>query len=197
MTLSSPDGENKTPTHKTKSIEEQKKIASGPDYRRLVAVGYGRPPRYFTEEEVHELGRKLLAWMHDCDKKKEKIVHLSSWYYEHEELTPKEWGALQERPSFSDYYKRALTWVGVRLIKSDIPAAYVSRFLGIYFKEVRDYERQAVEHKVDYELEKKARLDAAITIDIEHSFNEVMSTLKTLQDERKMDSININAEDKS
>lgn len=203
MTLSSPEDARGSSNRKDKKNEGEKpkdqsqNPLRGAPYRNTYAVGYGRPPKYFNEQEVHELGRNLLAWMKDCDKRKEKIVHLSSWYYEHEELTPSEWGALQERPSFSEYYKRAITWVGVRLLKSDIPAAYVSRFLGIYFKEVREYERAAVEHKVDYELEKKARMDAAVTIDIENSFTQVMDTLKTIQDERRIDSSSINADDKS
>ncbi len=125
------------------------------------AVGKGRPPKEgFSEAEVIALGEEMFKWMDECDLKKTQVVHLSEWYSHIKYIRPCEWDALQKRSCFLPYYERAIKWMGNRLLKNTkLPPVYGSRFLGIYFKDVREHEKQQIRDKVDYELERKTPKD--------------------------------------
>lgn len=126
-------------------------------------VGKGRPPNPgFSDEELIILGEELLEWMEKVEKEDLRVVHLSQWYSETKAICPTQWDSICRRSCFISYYKRALIWMGkLTLLNKDLPTAYGSRFLGIYFKEVSDKEREVVEHKVDYEIKKKMEHEAS------------------------------------
>lgn len=123
-------------------------------------VGYGRPPNPgFSDQELIKLGEELLTWIENQDKNKTDIVHLSEFYSEVKELPYSQWNSICQRECFLRYYERARDWMGKRILKNkELPTAYGSRFLGIYFKDVHQHERELTEHKIDYELAKKQEI---------------------------------------
>jgi len=124
-------------------------------------VGYGRPTNPgFSDPEVIILGEELLKWCAEQDDNEDSnIVHLSEWYSEIKGIAPSQWESLAQRPCFLAYYEKAIKWMGKRILKNNqMASAYGSRFLGIYFREVREHEREIVEHKVDYEIKKKQEI---------------------------------------
>lgn len=130
------------------------------------ALGKGRRPEV-SDEDVILLGEELFTWMKEIDEKKIKVVHLSEWYSYIKHIDPKEWDNLIKRACFLRYYNRAIRWMGNKMIKNkDFPQAYGSRFLGIYFKDVREHEKEISrekldleKEKIDYEYEKKSQTD--------------------------------------
>jgi len=121
------------------------------------ALGHGRPPNH-TDEELESLGQSLLAWMKEMDESETRVVHLSEFYCEY--ISRSDWAVLIKRPYFCAYYERAIEWIGRRLLKdTELSTAYGSRFLGVYFKEVREHEKEITEHKIDYEIIKKDERD--------------------------------------
>lgn len=126
------------------------------------AVGYGRPYNEgFSNEEIIQIGKDLLTWIKECDEKKSEVVHLSQFYSELKEICYSQWQSIIRRDCFLPYYDRAREWMGKRILNNkELPQSYGNRFLGIYFKEIKDNEREIVEHKVDYEIKKKKEADA-------------------------------------
>lgn len=124
------------------------------------AVGHGRPPNPgFSDPELIQLGEDLLNWIKEEDEKKSDIVHLSEFYSEIKEIPYSQWASICQRPCFLRYYERARDWMGKRILKNkELPTAYGSRFLGIYFKDINQHEREQAEHKIDYELAKKQEI---------------------------------------
>ncbi len=126
------------------------------------AVGHGRPANPgFSDEEVIALGEELLKWCQEQDNnEKSDVVHLSEWYSEIKRIAPSQFEAMKLRSCFVGYYEKAMKWMGKRILKNTkMPSAYGSRFLGIYFKEVKEHEMETVEHKIDYEIKKKKEAD--------------------------------------
>ncbi len=123
-------------------------------------VGHGRPPNEgFDDDSLAELGKELIAWTKEMDAKKQKIVHLSDWYAEIKEISRTQWDSIIRRDSFIGYYERASLWMGRRILKGGIETSYGNRFLTIYFKELREHEREKKREEIDYEIEKKAEID--------------------------------------
>ena len=118
----------------------------------------GAPPKYHTDEQVHQLGKELLEWLKDSNN---DVWHLSDWYYGVKEMLYPEWEALRHRVEFLQYYKSAVQLMGTLMMKNTkMPTAYGSRFLNIYFAEVREIERQIAFEKIDHEAEVKAQAEA-------------------------------------
>ena len=46
------------------------------------------------------------------------------------------------------------------LSNKDIPTAYGTRFLPIYFNEIKKEEREKIEHEVDYAIQKKNQMES-------------------------------------
>lgn len=141
-------------------MTEKKKRAGAP-LGNQNGVGYGRPPNCgFTNDELLALGEELLLWMGQMDEAAKEIVHLSEWYSEIRQIPRSQWKSIIQRDCFLPYYERALNWMGVRLLKNkSLPTAYGSRFLGIYFTEVREHDRAVMQEKIDYELVQKMTYD--------------------------------------
>jgi hypothetical protein len=144
------------------NMTEKIKKTGGAPKGNQNAVGYGRPPNPgYSDEEVLRLGKELISWMIQCDKDPNcDIVHLSEWYSEIKNMPRSQWQAICVRACFLPYYERAKEWMGKRILKNkDLPTAYGSRFLGIYFSDIREHEREIAEHKIDYEISKKSALE--------------------------------------
>ena len=125
-------------------------------------VGHGRPPNPgFEDKDLIRIGEAMLKWLDEPNEKgKPRKVHLSQFYIDVENIAPSQWDSLCHRACFLPYYEKAKKKMGTILLNNDkLPTAYGSRFLGIYFDEVKEHERKVIEHQVDYEIEKKAKMD--------------------------------------
>lgn len=140
------------------------------------AAGIGRPhASKYTDQELQELGSEMLSWMKLMDdtpnsELKKPIVHLSQWYSEIKRIPRSEWETIRQRESFVAYYEQALEWIGVRtLCNQNMAQSYGNRFLSLYFKDVKQEEREKIEHQVDYEIEKKSRFEAMRSVPVNDS----------------------------
>ncbi len=124
------------------------------------AVGHGRPSnKGYSDEELMTLGDEMLAWMDKVDEEGREVVHLSEWYRK-KKISRSQWNSITERGCFLDYYEQAVEWMGCKLLKNkNLPTPYGSRFLGIYFREVRSYEIKLSQEKIDYELTKRLSIE--------------------------------------
>jgi len=127
------------------------------------AVGHGRPPNPgYSDEEIIQIGKDMLEWIKtvDSSKTKQRIVHLSQFYSELKGIPKTQWNHIVERFCFRCYYDQAKDWIGKKImLDAQLPTAYGSRFLGIYFKEVTDHEEEVFKKKIDYEYDKKTACD--------------------------------------
>jgi hypothetical protein len=151
-----------------------------------LGVGYGRPPKEgFSNDELIVMGEELLQWMKDCDAdKKCDVVHLSEWYSEIKRIDRDYWkDSVCSRPCFSSYYKAAMDWIGKRTMKNkNLSTAYGSRFLGIYFKEIRDHEWEQKQKEIDYTIAKKNENTTLVSEEINTQFSSLMGQISDLQD---------------
>ena len=178
-----------------KKTNKEKKIKgkAGAPKGNKNAVGHGRPPTPgFDDESCIQLGEELLAWMREVDslpeKQRNKIVHLSQWFSEIKGISRTQWQSIIIRDCFKNYNERAQMWMGTRMIlNSDLPTAYGCRFQKIYFKDVAAQEREDVEHKIDYEIAKKAAAGQVVDATTINQFNSLMAQLNILQSDRKSD----------
>ena len=117
----------------------------------------GRPSIYYSDEEVHELGKELLEWLEQTN---ENVWHLSDWYYGVKKMLHPEWETLRQRKDFLRYYKIALERMGTFMMKNQkMPTAYGSRFLSLYFAEVRQHEKEISLEKIDHEYALKDAIE--------------------------------------
>ena len=145
----------------------------------------GRPPKILSNEEIIELGEELLKWMED-NKKNKDIVHLSQFYSEYKGICRSDWRAIVQRLEFLTYYEKALEWMGTKTLTNDrVPSSYGNRFLNIYFKDVREMEREVNKEKVEDEVAiKKAELSTVTQEAIEMN-RQVVESITKLQELKK------------
>lgn len=154
------------------------------------AQGHGRPPKEgFSDPEITAIGEEMLQWMKDNDKK--EIVHLSEFYSEIKNIDKKYWKErLCRRPVFAPYWRQALDWMGKKLLKNKkIPSAYGNRYLGIYHREVAEYELEMIKQKIDYEYDKK--IEALMKANVapnDPMISDLISSLKSLKEGKDNDS---------
>jgi len=118
----------------------------------------GRPRlAEWPENKTVALGEELLGWLRR--KENADVVHLSEFYSGLKDISRSQWHTLRQRPEFLHYYEMALEMVGCLIIRNkDIPTAYGSRFLAIYFKDLREHEREIKREEI--EMTAKVKLDA-------------------------------------
>ncbi len=145
-------------------MKEQKRRAGAPAGNQN-GVGHGRPPNCgYANDELLVLGDELLLWMQQIDENGTEVVHLSEWYSASKHIPRSQWKSIIQRDCFLPYYEKALNWLGVKLLKNkNLPVAYGSRFLGIYFSEIREYERAVMKEKIDYELAQKISYESQLS----------------------------------
>ncbi len=122
--------------------------------------GYGRPPKTYSDEEVVDLGQEMIGWMKTKDDAKEPVVHISQFYSALKKIPRSEWRALRQRLCFLPYYEQAMDWLLVRLLTNgEMDKSYGNRYLPIYDPDIRVLEREVMQEKIDYEINKKLDLE--------------------------------------
>jgi hypothetical protein len=115
-----------------------------------------RTPIYESDEELIELGERLLKWIKDTWKD-EKVVHLSQFYIP-EGYCRSEWRNIKQRQKFLPYYEKCLDMMGSKLLtNSKLPQSYGNRFLPVYFQEIREIEREIKKDQFADELELRSK----------------------------------------
>lgn len=152
--MSIPSENDNIPLKKSK-----KKINRGRN-PKLPKARHGRPPKEgYSQEECIQLGEDMLEWV---KAKGPSVVHLSEWYVWEKDMSRTEFRQLRNRYHFKPYYEKALDIIGTNILNhKDLPTAYGSRFLAIYFKDVKDQEWEFTKKKIDYEVEKKFAMEQA------------------------------------
>lgn len=154
-----PKGKVREPRKEGEPRKKRTTIPPVPPKGSRYAFGKGRPPTVFSDDEVIAFGEDLLKWMEKMDREEKPVWHLSDWYYDTMNFTPSEWDTLENRVNFIPYKKRAMQWMGKKVLSGPMATAYGSRFVGIYFGEVREHEKQIMQEKIDYELESKEKIE--------------------------------------
>lgn len=145
----------------------------------------GRPPTIMSNEDVIKLGEELLQWMED-NKKNKDVVHLSQFYSEYKGMCRSDWKSISQRVEFLPYYEKSIEWIGTKILTNDrVPSSYGNRFLNIYFKDVREMEREVNKEKIEDEVAiKKAEL-ATVTQEAIEMNRQVVESITKLQELRK------------
>lgn len=99
----------------------------------------GRPPNFFTSEEVTELGKDLLAWV-ESNEGKSTLIWVD-WYWDKHQLFRQDWKSLIQRPEFLPYYQMARQKLARNIVlNDDIPQSYGNRYLHLYDDTVLEHE---------------------------------------------------------
>ncbi len=105
------------------------------------SYGGGRPRSAIPEKnELIELGKKLVEWASEKQKKGEALRARFCDWYTAEGFIRKQWELFRDKPEFSWYYERARTLLAVRYIDGTVNQSIAHRYLRMYDPEVRDEE---------------------------------------------------------
>ncbi len=104
-------------------------------------------------DEMDALGKEMVQWVIDNQPN-----HLSAWYSAHKRFTYKQWDAFTKLPQFLPYYEQALKLVAQKYLDGTVPPAIGSRFLRLYFKDLKDQEDEDKQADLDRELEQKKKI---------------------------------------
>lgn len=118
--------------------------------------GGGRPRTTIPQkDELIELGKDLVAWASEKQKKGEPIrVRFCDWYTDRGFIR-KQWEGFRDLPEFAWYYEKARSILALRYIDGTVNQSIAHRYLRIYDPEVRDEEDKDAEAA---ELRKAAAL---------------------------------------
>lgn len=131
-------------------------------------VKRGRPPILYEREELPPLGEDLLEWV-DTDGK-ESLMFVE-WYHNKHGMFLQDWKELIQRPDFRPYYDIARRKLASNVVKNkDIPQSYGNRYLGMYDRDVHDYEQEVRE------------LEAALKDKKSSDFGELAENLQKMGD---------------
>lgn len=116
----------------------------------------GRPRSAIPEkEELIELGKELVKWASEEQKKGEPIrVRFCDWYTA-KGFIRKQWEHMREKPEFQWYYELARSLMAIRYIDGTVNQSIAHRYLRMYDPELRDEENKDAN---DNELRKAAAL---------------------------------------
>lgn len=102
----------------------------------------GRPPNFYTIEEVIELGKDLVSWVESSEGKSTLIW--VDWYWDKHNMFRPDWKALIQRPEFLPYYQLARQKLARNIVLNDnIPQSYGNRYLNLYDDSVLEHEEAA------------------------------------------------------
>ena len=140
----------------------------------------GRPRlTEWPKDKTIALGEELLKWLRNPEN--DCIFHLSQFYNERKGIPRSQWRTLRKRVEFIPYYEMALEMVGCKILRNkDLPTAYGSRFLSVYFQDLRDHEREVKREEIEAAM--KAKQDAEVSRSIPP--NDIINEERRAYDER-------------
>lgn len=116
----------------------------------------GRPRTSSPDkEELIELGKDLVAWASEKQKKGDPMrLRFCDWYTD-QGFIRKQWEDFRDKPEFSWYYEKARTIMATRYIDGTVNQSIAHRYLRMYDPELRDEENKDLD---DNELRKASAL---------------------------------------
>jgi hypothetical protein len=102
-----------------------------------------RPRTVIPEKgELIELGKDLVKWASQAQKKGESIrVRFCDWYTE-QGFIRKQWEEFRDKPEFSWYYEKARSLMALRYVDGTVNQSIAHRYLRMYDPELRDDENK-------------------------------------------------------
>lgn len=112
----------------------------------------GRPRTAIPEKkELIELGKELVKWAKEKNKKGENIrVRFCDWYTE-KGFVRKQWEHMTEKPEFQWYHEQSRALLSLRYIDGTVNQSIAHRYLRMYDPELRDSEDLDHQEKIDRE----------------------------------------------
>lgn len=144
----------------------------------------GRPrTTSFSPEEMIKLGEEMVAWV-----KKNNPIHLSQWYTCEKHFIYKQWKSFIQREEFIPYYEEALRYTGIKYLNGTIDKGISNRFLAIYYQDLKEHEREEVEHKATCAAKENQNLLAPLqaAIDIQHENMLLKAEIQALKDKQNV-----------
>lgn len=156
------------------------------------AVGYGRPPEAYQDEDLLQLGKDMRAWMKEKDEKNEPVAFLSEFYCLKEHIPRGTWQSLIERSCFAPYYDEAKQWLSSRIIRlNQIKESYGNRILTMYSTDLDNHEWEKQKRQIDYKAEKEHNIASQLLkapndalIELQHQ--KVMLEAKNLEMQKRI-----------
>lgn len=135
----------------------------------------GRPRTVIpSKEELIELGKDLVEWAAEKQKKGDPIrVRFCDWYTDRGFIR-KQWEEFRDKEEFSWYYERARSLMALRYVDGTVNHSIAHRYLRIYDPEVRDEEDKDAQAA---ELRKAAALKGEAKA-IEQAKQEILDKVK-------------------
>ena len=100
----------------------------------------GRPPKLFSNEQVHALGEDLINWITNEGKGNIQFVR---WYFIKHNMLKGDWKELKQRESFRPYHELAISLMAENVaLNEDIPQSYGNRYLCYYDKDLHEFEEE-------------------------------------------------------
>lgn len=114
----------------------------------------GRPRSAIPEkEELIQLGKELVQWASEKQKKGDPIrVRFCDWYTE-QGFVRKQWEHMREKPEFQWYYEKARSLMALRYVDGTVNQSIAHRYLRMYDPELRDDE----DITADVDADRKAK----------------------------------------
>ena len=143
-----------------------------------------RPPDYESNEELIELGEDILKWIQDTWND-DRIVHLSQ-YYIPKGYCRSSWKNIIQRQAFLPYYEQVIEALGTKMLtNSKFPQSYGNRFLPVYFKDIRESEREIQREKISDEIELKRNTQDALSPEAVALNKAIVEGISKLQEKKE------------
>lgn len=131
-------------------------------------------PRTVSPEppEMIKLGQEMVEWV-----KENNPLHLSEWYSIHKHYTNKQWDTFRDRAEFVQYYEEAIAYIRKNYIDGTVNSTIASRFLRLYFKDLKDEENETAE----FHAKLKSANDQIVDPEFKKKFDDLMDMYSKAQ----------------
>jgi len=108
-----------------------------------------------SDEEIEELGKELLAWVHYEDlteeekEKAPKRFRFPQWYSEEKNILRNSWKALVKTKIFRPYYEQAQSVMANRCVDGTLKEGFGHRYLRLYDREIVEEENSLLKLKAE------------------------------------------------
>lgn len=132
---------------------------------------FGRPPEQFSDQELIDLGKEMLAWVTENEP-----LHLKAWCNHANVLYDSQVRVWRSRKVFAPYYEKAMGIIANRFMEraylKEGDSGIANRFMGVYFKDVYEHDislkkagNEALERVIITSRNKKGAKDSSSDTD--------------------------------